>query len=75
MAAVVSTASRHGLNLMCATETNLIAIVLYKPLIHFNSCLKQFYISNKVVINVGVVYFGIHILRQLTLGLSQVTDK
>ena len=60
----------HGLSLvlMHIVETNLrnnTKLVLNKLLIHFNSYLKQMYISNKTEwfsYKVGVVYVGVHIL-------------
>ena len=60
----------HGLSLalMHIVETNLrnnTKLVLNELLIHFNSYLKQMYISNKTEWfsnKEGVVYVGVHIL-------------
>ena len=50
----------------CRNQPNKIKLVPNKLLIHFNSYLKQMYVSNKAVTEcfsykVGVVYVGVHI--------------
>ena len=49
MAAVVSIISRCGLSIDVhhGNQNNKIKLVLFKPLVHFSSCLKWLYISNK----------------------------
>ena len=70
LATVVIIVSRNGLSIdMChRNQDNKSKLVLYKPLFHYNSYLKQLYISNKIecfIIKLGVVYRGIvHISKQ-----------
>ena len=66
MIALVSIISRHGLNidLYCKNQASNGKLALYEPSIHFNCCLKQLYISNRMeehysVIMNGVVCIGI----------------
>ena len=49
MAAIVGILSRHALKMKYIVETNLIIVRYHcKPWIHFNSNLKQLFISDKM---------------------------
>ena len=70
MAAIVGIVSRRGLRIEARRRNrpNKSKLVLYKPLLHLYSHLKQPPIGNKMkrsVIKVGVVYMGVHISRRL----------
>ena len=49
MSAVISIISRHDLSIGadCGNQPNKSKLALYKPLLHFNSHLRQLYTSNK----------------------------
>ena len=48
--AVVSIISMHGLSIdtHCENQPNNYKLALYKPSIHFTSCIKRLYISSKM---------------------------
>ena len=50
-------------------------LAMYKPLIRFNSCLKQTYISHTSVIEVDAVDVCVHISRRSKEELVWATDK
>ena len=67
MASIVSVFSRHGLTIEahCTIQPNESKLALYKPLLHFNSQLKQLYISSKMECfsyKEGVTDMGVNIL-------------
>ena len=82
MATMVGIVSRHGLtiNEACHIESNLIRGI-YCCIIHFfhfNSLLRQLYISKKTdqfSYKLDVMYMGIHILRELKEELAWTIDK
>ena len=52
-------------------------LALYRPLIHFNSYLKQLCVTkcSVSVIRVEVAYMGIHLLRDLKKELTRIIHK
>ena len=75
MAAIVSVISGHGFTI---EECNKNQLALYKLLFHFNSHLKQLYISNKMehfIYKDGCGAHGIHVLRHLKEELAWPTHK
>ena len=81
MAAVVGIDSGHGLTIeVCyRNQPNKSKLALYIPLLHFNSHLKQLYISNKTehfsCKGGCVVCVGVHVLRHFKEELAWATDK
>ena len=81
MAAIIGAISKHGLRIDAHSrnQCDKSKLALYKPSIHFNSCLKWLYISNKMErfrYKSGVVYMSvIYILRHLKGELTWATDK
>ena len=81
MAAIVNIISRGGLRIEArhTNQPNKSKLVLYKPLLHLYSPLKQPYISNKMkrfsYKGGRGVCVGIHILRRLKEELAWTTYK